>query len=271
MFLRRSKKRYLTLIACFLAGLVIFAALQNLPPPPPVPISSDDKHRSKVFIIGLSKTGTTSLGDALSRLSFRRVGWEDIRSRLLFHSYLDHNLSPLITLTHSYDAFEDLPWPLVYQDMALLYPDAKFILSRRKDEQSWLRSITEHTARRKWIGHDFTYGAGQAKGHEGTYLEAYRNHTSSVRSFFASHGNGTRLLEWVIDERETVDEDKELWGILLRFLDMEDTEEMRIELGEFPWSNQTDSWRGRYIYMGILKLWDRVMYYLEGVLLGSLL
>jgi hypothetical protein len=266
MFLRRSKRRYLTLLSCFLAGLFTFAALQNIPPPP---AGDDDKHRSKVFVIGLSKTGTTSLGDALSRLSFRRLGWEDLRSRWLFHSYLGHDLSPMISLTHSYDAFEDLPWPLVYQDMALLYPDAKFILTRRKDEQSWLRSITEHTARRKWIGHDFTYGAAQAKGHESTYLEAYRNHTSSVRSFFASHGNGTRLLEWVIDRTETVDGDKELWGTLLRFLDMEDTEEMRIELGQFPWTNQTSSWRERYIFMGILKLWDRVVYYLEEVLLGS--
>jgi hypothetical protein len=283
-FLWKPKNRYLTWVVSFFVAWYIVHAILGYPkvrdssvpeflpfPQQPLASLSTSPHsRPKVFVIGLSKTGTTSLGDALSRLSFRRVGWEDIRSRFLFRSYLNHDLTPLVSMTESYDAFEDLPWALVYQDMARLYSDAKFILTLRKNEQAWLKSITEHTARRKWIGHDLIYGASEAKDHEAVYLEAYRNHTSRVRSFFANAGNETRLLEWVIDGRDSKDEDEELWGMLLRFLNLEYSEEMMSELGDFPWSNRTESWKDSYVLKMVWQIWDRIMFYLEGVLLGVL-
>jgi hypothetical protein len=39
--------------------------------------------KPKVFVIGLSKTGTTSMGDALAQLNYTRLGWSDIYSRYL--------------------------------------------------------------------------------------------------------------------------------------------------------------------------------------------
>lgn len=205
-------------------------------------VSTESLQRPKIFVIGLSKTGTTSLGDALARLCYLRLGWEDIRSRLLFRSYLKGNISPFISLSKYYDAFEDLPWALVYQDMAQLYPDAKFILTLRENDEDWLTSIKSHTARRSWIGHNFVYGASRAEGHEDSYLEAYRNHTASVRSFFAGKASETRLMEWVIDSKEFVEkEDAEKWGVFLKFLELEDSAAIRDDLGEFPWSNRTES------------------------------
>jgi hypothetical protein len=281
MFLRKSKLRYTFLISCFITLLLVCLSFSfgepnqddlddatnyplQLPSSSLSPTSTDPVQRSKVFVIGLSKTGTTSVGDALSRLCFHRLGWEDIRSRFLFRSYLRGNISPFISLTQYYDAFEDLPWALVYQDMARLYPDAKFILTMRANEQDWLTSIKGHTARRKWIGHDFVYGASRAEGHEGSYLEAYRNHTSSVRSFFAAEGNETRLLEWVIGGKDMTEKAEDgKWGILLRFLGMEDSEEIRDELGEFPWTNRTDSWRDKKFMKIMWWTWDMIMYYLE--------
>lgn len=275
-------RRHLTFVVAFvLTWLVLRAAFeypdlrdashdQFIPFPPAAAQSTRLEQRPKVFVIGLSKTGTTSLGDALSRLSFRRLGWQDIRSRFLYRSYLNHNLAPFISLTESYDAFEDVPWALVYEDMAELYSDAKFILTLRKNEQAWLRSITEHTARRKWIGHDGIYGASQAKNHEEAYLKAYRSHTASVRGYFANQGNETRLLEWVIDGKDSKDENEAPWENLLRFLDMEYSEEMMSELGEFPWSNRSDSWRDSYISKMVWRIWDQIMFQLEGVLSGGL-
>lgn len=273
------KKRYLTLAVSLvlLAWLFVHTASgypesPNAPPHQPGPftpalLSKTPQPRPKVFVIGLSKTGTTSLGDALSRLSFRRMGWQDVRSRFLFRSYLNHDLAPLVSVTYTHDAFEDLPWALVYQDMAELYPDAKFILTLRNDEQAWLRSITEHTARRKWSGHTVVYGAVEAKDHEDAYLKTYRSHTSSVRDFFAGAGNETRLLEWVVDGRDG-EEDEQSWDHLLQFLDMNYSEEAVEELGEFPWSNRTASWRDSYILKTIWQTWDRVMYCIEDTLLG---
>ena len=285
MFLRKSRLRYTVLISCVVTLLLVFLSfsigdlsqdgdglndtanspLLQLQPSSSSPASTDPGGRSKVFVIGLSKTGTTSVGDALARLCFRRLGWEDIRSRFLFRSYMRGNISPFISLTEYYDAFEDLPWALVYQDMARLYPDAKFILTLRANDQDWLTSIKSHTARRKWIGHDFVYGASRADGHEESYLEAYRNHTSSVRGYFASGGNeSARLLEWVIDAKEMNEKtDDQKWGILLDFLGMEDSAEIRNDLGQFPWTNRTDSWRDKTVMKIIWWTWDVIMYYLE--------
>jgi hypothetical protein len=191
--------------------------------------------RPKVFVIGLSRTGTTSLGDALELLSYRRTGWEDIRSRFLFRAYSRHDLSFLIDRTFNFDAFEDLPWSLVYKEMASLYSDAKFILTLRKSEDAWLKSIKRHTKCRKWDGHETIYGAEEATGHEGVYLDAYRNHTDSVREFFALPGRESRLLEFVIDQPDV--SKGERWSRLCEFLGISDSKAMMMRQLEFPWSN----------------------------------
>jgi hypothetical protein len=234
-----------------------------------VPNSIEVALHPKVFVIGLSKTGTTSIGDALERLRFQRIGWEDIRSRFLFRSWLAADLNPMISMTQHYDAFEDLPWALVYQEMARAYPDAKFILTLRADEKDWLRSIKEHTARRTWIGHEFVYGAKRAEGHEEQYLEAYRSHNNEVRKFF---GNGTNLLEWVVDANRVngINGDEDLWGNLLRFLRIYDSEDARKLLGSFPWTNRTDILKNKFFLKNFYRGWDQCMYWLEPTLLGVL-
>lgn len=280
MLLGKSKFRYAFFVACILTFLLSILGLlfsnsdvhddfngSSLEHRLQAPTSSSSTgtstvppKRSKVFVIGLSKTGTTSFGDALARLRYRRLGWEDIRSRFLFRSYLRGDISPFTSLTEYYDAFEDLPWALIYQDMARIYPDAKFILTLRANEEDWLTSIKTHTANRKWVGHKFVYGAFKAAGHEESYLEAYQNHTASVRNFFAAKENGPELLEWVTDSKDA-EEDK--WGSLLRFLDLEDSKEIREELGEFPWTNRTDFGREKIFMKTVWWIWDLIMYYLE--------
>ena len=155
--------------------------------------------------------------------------------------------------------------------MAHLYPDAKFILTLRKNEKDWLTSIKGHTSRRAWIGHDYVYGASRAEGNEESYLKAYRNHTASVRSFFGGRENATRLLEWVIDTQERTEKGGgERWGVLLKFLDLPDSEMLREELGEFPWTNRTDSWRDKILMRNVWYAWDVIMYHLEEISLWML-
>ena len=280
----KVKRRYLILAVSFTLAWIHFFSISHIDPEPaqnnlPRELSEfeDSPTRPKIFVIGLSKTGTTSVGDALSLLSFARLGWEDLRSRFLFRSYLKGKLHPFISLTHHYDAFEDLPWGLVYTDMARLYPDSRFILTLRGNEEDWLRSVTEHTARRKWIGHDFVYGAAEAEGNEEMYLQAYRNHTTCVREFFAmeENGNGTRLLELVIDAGHsgTVESSGAVWGMLLRFLGIGDSDEVREKLGEFPWNNRTDTWRHQWVLMRVRRWWDKfigLLEYVAFVMLGYL-
>jgi len=281
MTFRKSKLRFTIFVSCFISLLLIFLSFRihdpyqdDLANPSRYNLqttTAEASPRPKVFVIGLSKTGTTSLGDALALLDYRRLGWEDLRSRFLFRSYLRNDIAPYITLTQHYDAFEDLPWALVYRDMAQLYPDSKFILTLRADEQDWLTSIKGHTARRKWIGHEAVYGAYRADGNEEKYLEAYRNHTASVRGFFAEDEDSKRLLEWEIDGKETLGmSEKEKWGVLLEFLGMEKEDKVVEKLGRFPWTNRTASWRDKSILKSVWWMWDVFMYHFEEVSLRTL-
>ena len=94
--------------------------------------------------------------------------------------------------------------------MVSLYPDAKFILSLRHDEQAWLKSMRCHVGRGKWIGYKYFYGADEVDGNEATALASYRNHTAAVREFFQSQPQ--RLLELNIDDGDAN------WGIPCAFV-----------------------------------------------------
>ena len=113
------------------------------------------------------------------------------------HTFIHGDIDSVIDQTKYYDAFEDLPWPYMYRQMAEMYPDAKFVLSLRKDEQTWLRSIKRHMGRGFWQPASYFYGAQFVEGNEETVLNAYRNHTASVREYFRDKPD--RYTELVVD------------------------------------------------------------------------
>ncbi len=112
-------------------GLLVFAMGYSQKTPTPT--------KGKVFVIGLSKTGTTSLGDALEHLNYTRYGWHDVWSRYLVHEAIlpKPNFDPLIAVAEEFEVLEDLPWclPEVYRSMSRLYPDSKFVLSLRRSDK----------------------------------------------------------------------------------------------------------------------------------------
>lgn len=202
----------------------------------------------KVFVVGLNKTGTTSLGDALRFVGYRRLGWGDFTSRKLFHDWYSGNLEPLIKCTTEYDAFEDLPWPFVYQEMAALYPDSKFILSTRANAEVWWKSISRHTARRVWIGHELTYGSYSAAEDKDGYIDLYLRHQQDVRQFFKDQPG--RLLDLNIDEGAD-------WTTLCEFLGCKS-----VPQSPFPKSNSKTSFLNAD-YTGFFEAWDNMVNALE--------
>lgn len=80
----------------------------------------------KVFGLGLSKTGTSSLNDALTLLGLRAV-------------HYPHDLA----LAHDADALTDIPVAPYYAELDRAFPGSRFILTVR-EKSSWLRSIEMH-------------------------------------------------------------------------------------------------------------------------------
>lgn len=79
----------------------------------------------KVFGIGLSRTGTTSLAKALALL-----GYKSIHARGLHHIEM-------------YEASTDVPVAARYRQLDKRYPNSRFILTVR-DMDSWLESCRQH-------------------------------------------------------------------------------------------------------------------------------
>lgn len=87
---------------------------------------------NKIIIIGLSKTGTNSVVDALY-----------ICGKNLYH-FPDEDKKLDLSVV---DGTSDLPAVLYYQELDRKYPNSKFILTTR-DKESWLQSSEKHFHRR---------------------------------------------------------------------------------------------------------------------------
>ena len=83
----------------------------------------------KIFGIGIHRTGTSSLNQALQMLGYKSV-----------HTLLDIYPTIDTKLIEKYDSLTDFPIPLLYKQLDILYPNAKFILTTR-DINSWLKSV----------------------------------------------------------------------------------------------------------------------------------
>lgn len=135
--------------------------------------------KPKVFCIGFHKTGTTSLAVALKMLGYRVTGPNNTK---------DPDIAEKVyalaeELSEQYDAFQDNPWPVLYQEMDQRWPGSKFILTRRPSE-AWIRSQVKdfglaETPMRRWI-----YGVGCPQGNETVYVERYERHNREVLDYF---------------------------------------------------------------------------------------
>lgn len=144
----------------------------------------------KVFCVGFHKTGTTSLGKALKVLGYKVTGPNGVND-----PEIEKKARALVfDLVKKYDAFQDNPWPLFYEELDRELPESKFILTVR-DEDSWIKSQVSHfgyseTPMRRWI-----YGVGCPKGNEEVYLDRYRSHNAEVQAYFAGRENDFLVMD----------------------------------------------------------------------------
>lgn len=145
--------------------------------------------RPKVFGIGLHKTSTTSLANALYTLGYHVGGYFDA-SRFAD----DELLAYVIDRAGFYDAVQDMPWPEFYQLLDREFPGSKFILTVR-DEDRWIRSVTDHFGEGVIADNERFYGVPTAAGNEDVYRDRFRRHNQEVRDHFADRPDDLLVMD----------------------------------------------------------------------------
>jgi hypothetical protein len=131
----------------------------------------------KIFGVGLSRTGTTSLTKALRMLGYRTVHFPTSDEQIARH-----------------DAATDASVAYRFEELDRAYPGSKFILTVR-DEEAWLRSYEQFRDQQTRIGRNWpmmrvaravrlaVYGTEEFDRER--WREGYRRHNQRVREYFA--------------------------------------------------------------------------------------
>lgn len=150
----------------------------------------------KIFGIGLSKTGTSALGMALTILG------EKAKHLPKFMYTEDGQFAILPEELEAHTALTDTPVARGYKDLDKQFPGSKFILTIR-DSESWLRSCKFHFLPNKPFcnSSDFqrmrTELYGALSYDEQLFTEAYERHLHDVQSYFEGRENDLLVMNIV--------------------------------------------------------------------------
>ncbi len=157
----------------------------------------------KIFCIGMYKTGTTSMGKALSQLGFRTFHGCNPYLKLPINSFnWDRDIfsqysSRVKNLVELYDAFEDYPFMFIYREMQEAFPDARFILTERdagkvadSDINMW-KQLGQHPIpdRQKFID--------RYTSHHAEVLDYFGDSESLLRMRLGEGNEWTRLCDFL--------------------------------------------------------------------------
>lgn len=148
-----------------------------------------DYTTTKVFGIGLSRTGTSSLHSALDQLGLTGIHWQNALTRDLIQQH-DYFL---------YDAFSDVGITAQFEMLFTMFPNARFVWTTRAFED-WQYSVHRHYKKniginspneliKPPVSDSFRGLKGQIEasnyGHHASWHDAYSAHTKRVEHFFA--------------------------------------------------------------------------------------
>ena len=147
----------------------------------------------KVFGIGLQKTGTTTLGRCLSTLGYNHCGY----SRRGVWYLRNNKTNKLKKVMDKYESFEDEPWPHLYKLADKLYPDAKFILTTRKNPEKWFDSFCKHCDRIPFNEHRaYFYHGVIPRKHKESMINTYNQHNLEVVEYFKGREEKLLQISW---------------------------------------------------------------------------
>lgn len=139
---------------------------------------------SKIIGVGFHKTGTTTLGSCLKNLGYNHISC----NREAFLIYHEKEIAALMKLMKHFDSFEDWPWPFIYREAYEKFPDSKFVLTTRSNEDTWFSSLERHVDRKaggNFHYRDYIYGTDHHISDREYFIDRYLKHNDEVREFFA--------------------------------------------------------------------------------------
>lgn len=186
---------------------------------------SENKLR-KVIGVGLGKTGTTSLAHCLTYLGYRHQ-WHDPKLHLSFQD----NQKAILDILSKKDSFEDFPWPYLYHEIDQLYPDSRFILTLRKNPETWYASLCKHFDRGRSNKQKLlAYGYASPHGLKKEHIDLYLNHTKNVQDYFSRRPNKLLVVCW---------ENSDGWREVCQFLGHSEPQI------PFPHANKSPTWQNQ--------------------------
>ena len=157
-----------------------------------------------MFGIGLPKSGTSTLGSAMETLGYRL-------GPRAYEPLKNNDWDWIEQAVDSADCFEDWPWPMIYRELDQRYPQARFILTERRDPDAWADSLRAHIA---------NYGPNEAFSRQLLYenpgqineraIQVYMEHNRDVRRHFEGRPGKLLTVCW---------ESGDGWPQLCAFLD----------------------------------------------------
>lgn len=150
-----------------------------------------EKVDTKIFCIGLGKTGTTTFQDCMRTLGYKHRGWIDSKLGLL--SLID--FESILPIIEHYESFDDYPFPLIYKQLYKTYPNAKFVLTKRKNAEVWANSLIQHSIRKKYNFNESIWYGGllNLPNRHNLLADFYEKHIDDCREFFKNNPNFIEL------------------------------------------------------------------------------
>lgn len=208
----------------------------------------NQKNKTKIFCIGLHKTGTTTIETVLQDFGFQ-LG-NQTQGELLLDNWYNRDFKSIIQFCKTAEAFQDTPFSLPYTYIPLdqKFNNAKFILTERDNPEQWYKSITtfhskkwadgcniptleqlkEATYRYKGYAYDFNRKVFSTPEDEPyqkkDLINYYCNHNKAVKEYFKS--NPKKLIVINVNIKE-------------HFRRLADFLGKNTDKDSFPWKNKT--------------------------------
>jgi hypothetical protein len=162
--------------------------------------------KQKIFVIGMNKTGTTSVRDAFKEFDYE-IGIQS-EAEMLLKDIMKEDYTSLYSYCERFEFFQDVPFsiPYIYIRLDEKFPNSKFILLERDSPEQWFNSMLKFHTKRwststnhpsindlqvanyRYEGYPLDFLNlifGTADYNKEQYIKTYDNHNAAVKNYFS--------------------------------------------------------------------------------------